>query len=70
MQVWGYHVVRVNLVVALFLQAVAHVSWLIVDVHNVVARAVVEQVVYVVGPTQFQECGVLSAVVVVFVVAG
>ena len=69
MQVWGDHVVRVNLVVALFLQAVAHVL-LIVDVDNVVGHAVVEQVVYVVGPAQFQVCGVLPAVVVVFVVAG
>ena len=39
---------------------------MIVAVHYVVAHAVVvEQVVYLAGPAQFQECGVLSAVVVV-----
>ena len=45
--------------------------WFIVDVHNVVAHAVVEQIIYVpvVGPVQFQVCGVLPDVVVVFVVA-
>ena len=40
--------------------------FVIVDVHYVVAHAVVvEQVVYVAGPAQVQVCGVLPAAVVV-----
>ena len=68
MQVWVDHEVA-NLV-ALFLQAVVHV-FVVVAVHYVVAHSVVvEQVVYLAGPAQFQVpvCGVLPAVVV-FVVA-
>ena len=67
MQVWVDHEVA-NLV-ALFLQAVVHV-FVVVAVHYVVAHAVVvEQVVYLARPAQFQLCSVMPAVVVVFVAA-
>ena len=64
-QVWGDNVV-VNLI-ALFLQAVVHV-FVVVAVHYLIALAVVfEQIAYVAGPGQVQVCGVLPAVVVLFV---